>query len=137
MNESESFTPSLIRQLKADEGVRLKPYKDTVGKLTIGYGRNLDDIGITLAEAEQMLYSDMRFALDGVYKFLPWATKLDDARLGVLANMAYNMGIHGLLGFHRFIAAMEEPLAFQVRFPVTFGVPTVNLYCVILPVFES
>lgn len=33
------------------EGLRLKPYHDTVRKLTIGIGRNLDDVGITHEEA--------------------------------------------------------------------------------------
>ena len=42
-------------QLMIDEGFRSKPYSDTVGKLTIGYGRNLDDVGITRNEAFQML----------------------------------------------------------------------------------
>ena len=43
-----------------DEGVRLKPYRDSVGKLTIGVGRNLDDKGLTRAEAEALLDNDIR-----------------------------------------------------------------------------
>jgi lysozyme len=45
--------------LKRDEGLRLKPYQDTVGKWTIGYGRNLDDRGISKYEAEAMLRNDV------------------------------------------------------------------------------
>ena len=41
----------LAEQLKVHEGLRLKPYKDTVGKWTIGIGRNLEDKGITEQEA--------------------------------------------------------------------------------------
>lgn len=33
------------------DGLRLKPYRDTRNKLTIGVGRNLDDVGITREEA--------------------------------------------------------------------------------------
>ena len=102
------MTPELIDQLKRDEGFRPKPYRDTVNKLTIGYGRNLDDVGISTAEAEQMLFNDMQVALNGVYKFIPWATKLDDARLGVLANMAFNMGIHNVLMFRQMLEALES-----------------------------
>ena len=42
---------TIEEQLILHEGLRLKPYRDTVGKLTIGVGRNLDDVGITRAEA--------------------------------------------------------------------------------------
>ena len=41
----------LREDLIADEGIRLKPYLCPAGKTTIGVGRNLDDVGITEAEA--------------------------------------------------------------------------------------
>ena len=37
----------LKNDIKRHEGFRSKPYKDTVGKTTIGYGRNLDDVAST------------------------------------------------------------------------------------------
>lgn len=46
---------ALKEELIRDEGLRLKPYRDTVGKLTIGVGRNLDDVGITKDEAMHLL----------------------------------------------------------------------------------
>jgi lysozyme len=49
----------LIEQLRRDEGVRLHPYTDTVGKLTIGVGRNLADMGISDAEATVLLQNDI------------------------------------------------------------------------------
>jgi len=44
-----------------------------------------------------------------VAKALPWAddNRLGPARFEVLVDMAYNMGIHGLLGFHRMLAMAE------------------------------
>ena len=48
-------TEILIKELTRDEGMRLMPYRDTVGKLTIGVGRNLDDVGISLDEANMLL----------------------------------------------------------------------------------
>lgn len=101
------MTPELVRQLEGDEGFRPRPYRDSRGKLTIGYGRNLDDTDLSIKEAQQMLYNDMMVAQEGVYRFLPWASKLDDARLGVLINMAFNMGIHSLLAFSKMLAAVE------------------------------
>ena len=46
-------------ELVRDEGVRLKPYRDTVGKLTIGTGRNLDDMGISEVENAMLLDNDI------------------------------------------------------------------------------
>lgn len=90
---------ALINQLMSDEGLRLKPYKDTVGKLTIGVGRNLDDVGISQDEAMEMLANDIRRTYSAVTTALPWFLKLNDARQNVLLNMAFNLGIQGLLGF--------------------------------------
>ena len=50
---------NLIAQLKRHESLELKPYKCTSGKLTIGVGRNLEDIGITEQEAELLLLNDI------------------------------------------------------------------------------
>jgi|SRR5581483_1479167 len=100
------FTPELIRQLKGDEGFRDKPYRDSTGNLTIGYGTNLN-AGITEKEADWLLFGRMQAAQQAVYRFLPWATKLDDARLGVLVNMAFNMGINKLLEFDHTLAEVE------------------------------
>ena len=97
----------IFDQLKRDEGCRLTPYKDQVGKLTIGYGRNLDDVGISLDEANTLLQNDVRKAVADVNQHLPWAKGLDDARLGVLINMAFNMGIAGLLQFKNTLALIE------------------------------
>jgi lysozyme len=90
---------NLIDQLIRDEGIKLKPYRDTVGKLTVGVGRNLDDVGITKEEAVFLLHNDIRAAEDAVFKALSWTSLLDPIRRAVLVNMAFNMGIAGLLGF--------------------------------------
>jgi len=90
---------NLIDQLTRDEGCRLKPYRDSVGKLTIGVGRNLDDVGISQEEAAFLLHNDIRVAEAGVVKALPWTVNLDPIRKAVLVNMAFNMGIWKLLGF--------------------------------------
>ena len=95
-------------QLKRDEDLSLFPYRDTRKKLTIGYGRNLDDRGISLVEAEMFLNRDLARATVDVDVKIPTARFLDDARRGVLINMAYNMGIGGLLGFRRMLAAIHK-----------------------------
>jgi lysozyme len=98
---------NLIEQLARDEGVRLRPYTDTVGKTTIGVGRNLDDVGISREEAMALLANDIKNASDRVEQEFPWASQLDEARHGALVNMCFNMGVGRLLGFHKFLAALE------------------------------
>ena len=99
---------NLLAQLKRDEGLRLTAYRDTVGKLTIGYGRNLDDNGITQAEADLMLINDIASHEAQVHNFLPWTDSLDEVRRTVLVNMAFNMGIHSLLGFRNTLQAIHD-----------------------------
>ena len=98
---------ALLDQLKRDEGLRLKPYKCTAGKLTIGFGRNLEDVGISEQEAELMLMEDIRnvaieLADNRIYE------KLDDARQTVLANMAFNLGMSRLGKFKKMWAALSR-----------------------------
>lgn len=94
-------------ELMRDEGVRLRPYRDTVGKLTIGVGRNLDDVGIDEAEAEFLLEQDIARTATTLDAHLPWWQQLDEIRQRVLLNMAFNMGIASLLGFKNTLAAMQ------------------------------
>lgn len=99
---------NLIDQLKRDEGIRFKPYKDSVGKLTIGIGRNLDDVGINELEAEWLLSHDIDRAQSTLYEHLPWAKDLDEARRAVLLNMTFNMGIFGLMQFKRTLQSIQD-----------------------------
>lgn len=99
---------SLTDQLIRDEAVRLKPYRDSVGKLTIGIGRNLDDKGISLDEAKVLLSDDIAEVTQQLADHLPWTTELDEPRRGVLLNMAFNLGTIGLLGFHNTLTLISE-----------------------------
>lgn len=94
-------------ELIRDEGIRSFPYKDTVGKLTIGVGRNLDSVGIHDDEAYLMLENDIHDAMHSLDKYLPWWRNLDEVRQRVLVNMCFNMGIAGLLGFKNTLAAIQ------------------------------
>ncbi len=96
----------LTADLRRDEGERLKPYRDSVGKLTIGVGRNLDDDGISASESQIMLQNDiLRVGVD-LDQHLPWWRNLDNNRQNVLANMCFNLGINGLLEFKHFLGAL-------------------------------
>jgi len=97
----------LINNLIADEGFKPKPYRDTVGKLTIGVGRNIEDRGITKAEAMVLLNNDIEIVEAELDHHIPWWREMDEVRMRALANMAFNMGAPKLLGFKRMLAALE------------------------------
>jgi lysozyme len=96
----------LREQLIRHEGLRLKPYRDTVGKLTIGVGRNLDDVGLTKAEAMAMLDRDIDVVRDELRQF-DWYKDQNNVRKDVLANMAFNMGTPTVLKFKGMISGLE------------------------------
>lgn len=97
-----------IAKLKEHEGLRLKPYHCTSGKLTIGYGRNLDDRGISKDEARAMLENDITDFHDDCWTAFPWFRKLDPVRQDVIVQLTFNMGLGGVKGFKLMIAAIEQ-----------------------------
>jgi lysozyme len=98
----------LAKTLGRDEGLRLKPYRCTAGKLTIGIGRNLDDRGISKAEAAVMFQNDLDGAVAELDRALPWWRELNAVRQEVLINMAFNLGMPGLLKFVNTLAAVQR-----------------------------
>jgi lysozyme len=98
----------LKKMLVRHEGLRLKPYRCSADKLTIGIGRNLDDVGISNDEAMMLLDNDIAAAEGALRQALPWTESLDDSRKLVLVNMTFNLGIGGLLEFKRTLALIES-----------------------------
>ena len=94
---------NLIEQLKRHEGLKLKPYKCTADKLTIGVGRNLEDVGISEEEAEMLLQNDIQRATVQIQAEFPWTEQLDEVRFAALINFTFNVGI-GTVG--KFVNAM-------------------------------
>lgn len=103
-----TFRDILEIQLKKHEGFRPTIYKDTVGKWTIGYGRNLSDGGITIDEASVLLENDMGKAITAAEGIFDNFDTLNDQRKAVVANMAFNIGAGGLRQFVKFIKAVND-----------------------------
>lgn len=95
----------LLQQLQRHEGYSSTPYPDTVGKITIGWGRNLDDRGISEDEAGFMLDNDIDL-VEAELERMPLYLNMGSIRQVVMANMAYNMGMPTLLTFSRMLGAM-------------------------------
>lgn len=93
--------------IKADEGLNLMPYQCTAGKLTIGFGRNIEDRGISIREAEYLLENDIRAsekqAATLVYDF----SGLSDPRKIVLVSMVFQLGKSGTSKFKNMISAIN------------------------------
>lgn len=98
---------NLIAQLKRHESLELKPYKCTSGKLTIGVGRNLEDIGITEQEAELLLLNDIGRVKQELVND-QWYMDLDPVRKAVIENMSFNLGYPTLKKFQNMIASISE-----------------------------
>ena len=96
---------NLKLMLLRHEGLKLKPYQDTVGKVTVGVGRNLDDVGISREEAMFMLDNDIKKAKLGLAHMFPWYLSLDDVRQAVMVDMTFNMGI---AGFSKFVLTIDH-----------------------------
>ena len=99
---------ALLDMLMLHEGVRLKPYHDTVGKLTIGVGRNLDDVGITRDEAMYLLNNDVNRTVAALRAAYTWYAELSAPRQDAITDMAFNLGLAGFGKFHQTIAALED-----------------------------
>jgi lysozyme len=84
----------------------LKPYSDSVGKLTIGVGRNLDDVGISETEALFLLANDIE-NITNKLQSIPVFNTLSTNQQIALSDMAFNLGFHGILRFRKMWAALE------------------------------
>lgn len=108
-----------VQRLAMHEGIRLHPYRCTKGRLTIGIGRNLDNNpitaeeervvgdwqhGITKEAAFYLLRHDIDRVEDECSRLIPFWQSLDDERQYALLDMAFNLGIYGLLKFKKMLA---------------------------------
>lgn len=99
---------ALRESVMRHEGLRLTPYHDTVGKITIGYGRNLADVGISRAEAVTLLDHDLERAEVDCRKALPWIDAISGPRQAVLIEMCFNIGLTRLLAFTNTLKCVRD-----------------------------
>lgn len=97
----------LKSRLRASEGWRSRAYRDSVGKLTIAYGHNLDAKGLSRRAGDVILTDDVEDAIRDL-EILPWWKGLSPARQSVLADMSFNLGIRGLLTFRNTLESMRK-----------------------------
>ena len=98
-----AFTHMMIRH----EGLHLKPYKCPAGKLTIGFGRNLDDVGITKDEAAAMLSTDVGRVVADLRDMFSEFDEFEEDRQHALMDMRYNLGPGRFRTFEKMIEAVR------------------------------
>ena len=105
-----SYDTQLIEQLKKHEGLVLKPYKCPVGKLTIGYGHNLEDNGLSQSVCEYILIEDIEEAKRNLYAIFTrdFFDSLSNNQKIALVDMMFNLGMSRFLTFKKFILAMKQ-----------------------------
>lgn len=102
---------TLEEQLVDMEGEVLHAYQDHLGYWTIGVGHLIDKRkggSIPVAISRQLLKLDVREKSEAVMRELPWTAALDYVRFAALVNMAFQMGIEGLLGFPKMLLHVKH-----------------------------
>ena len=100
------MTDRLIAMLRHHEGARRHPYRCTAGKLTIGVGRNLDDVGLYDDEIDYLLANDINRAKKAASAY-GWFADLNEARQAVVISMVFNLGSKGFSTFARMRQALQ------------------------------
>lgn len=103
---------TLIQRIMLHEGLALKPYKDTLGHWTVGYGHKIlpheTFDTITSEQAKSMLMDDIATARKQAYNAFPWLLGLDETKQGVVIEMVFQLGIGGVGKFQKMISAIRE-----------------------------
>jgi len=99
-----------IQLIQAHEGLRLFPYRCTSGKYTIGFGRNLEDKGISHQEAFYLLQGDIEECVSDVRKVLTSSiyTELPFRVQSAMIDMRFQLGPGGFRQFKRMISAIMQ-----------------------------
>lgn len=101
-----------MQMTKNFEGLRLKPYKCPAGKLSIGYGRNLEDVGISKEEADYLFMNDYNNAIVNLKALLVSnGINYEDVRKGTfyaLTDMMFNMGYNRLSKFKNLLRELKK-----------------------------
>ncbi len=98
---------AILQDLIVDEGLRLKPYRCTAGKLTIGIGRNLDDVGISEEEAIFMCERDISRCVVSAETIFKEFWYFSEERQRAIVNMIFNLGESRFKTFGKMIAAIR------------------------------
>jgi lysozyme len=84
-----------MAELRRHEGFKDRPYHDSVGVLTIGYGWNLESDPMYREAADVQMKCKLEALESRLMSDYDWYPNLSQARKDVVLNMCYNLGIDG------------------------------------------
>ena len=102
---------ALKQQLIRHEGIVPHAYRCTAGFWTIGVGRLIDKErggGLSPDEIEYLLNNDIERVHYQLTKRIAFWDRLTSSQQQALCNMAFQLGVGGLLGFRKMLAALER-----------------------------
>ena len=149
---------NLVSMIKHEEGFRTYAYQDTRGFRTIGFGTkfplldsdwhcfnrvNLDAIvrnGVTYSQADCLLRSRLSdHYLELLKRWVPFSGEQSPVQMALL-DMVYQLGVDGLLGFHKMLAALarhDYPTAIQEAIDSAWDHETPSRVDRVVSVFRS
>jgi len=95
-------------QLILHEGLELKTYQCSAGFITLGVGRNVEELGITEDEARYLLDNDILRVTKELDNAMPWWRDMSEVRQRIVVDMVFNLGMSRFLNFKNAINAMQE-----------------------------
>ena len=101
----------IIEMLRKHEGVETHAYVDSVGKITLGVGRNIDKnggIGLSTDEIDYLLVNDVERVEAELLAAFNWYKMLGDARKDAIMDMCFNMGLPRFKKFKKALAGMAK-----------------------------
>lgn len=104
LNAEDALRVRLVQH----ESLKLSPYRDSKGFLTIGIGHNLDAKPISRRAAFVILEDDIMDAIADLDRALPWWRQMDAIRRSILTEMCFNLGLPRLLSFRKALGAMQR-----------------------------
>src|SRR5262245_22332527 len=102
---------AIEKQIYDEEGERLEPYKDSAGWWTIGVGHLIDNRKggrIPVVVSRLLLENDVQDKIHELSKRAPWTSELDEARFAAIVNMAFQLGVDGVLQFKNMIKCLRN-----------------------------
>jgi lysozyme len=106
-NMDNNLIKEISHHIKEYEGFSSLVYECTAGYQTIGYGRNIEQKGITKSEAEFLLHNDLEQSIKEISNIVKDFNDLPDKVKLVLIDMTYNLGLSKLLTFEKMLDAID------------------------------
>ena len=100
------FSKMALALIKHHEGRRAFPYYDSVGKISIGIGRNLADRCLSDDKISRLFLNDMRLSRQICQQRFVNFNSIAQTRQAALLSMAFNLGAPRLGKFHNMRAAI-------------------------------